>query len=111
MCIRDSIVDLEKSQGRDIWRTGLVGQYDLSVSGGVDMVNYFVSGNMERSEGVDPDNALKRWGMRANVNVTPSEKWDIRANLNYITGRTDLGLEAGGGGITWSTYFARPDRC
>ncbi len=104
------IVDREHAAGRDIWRTGYNQKYDLSMSGGVDLVRYFLSGNWENNEGVEPDNAAKKWGLRANVTVTPSEKWEIRGNVGYVTGKTTVALEAGGGGATWSTYFARPDR-
>jgi len=104
------MVELENSRGNQIWRTGHLQQYDLSVSGGQDLVRYYLSGSFENSTGVEPDNAIRKYGMRANLTVTPSEKWDIRGNLGFITGRTDLAFEAGGGGLTWSTYFARPDR-
>ncbi len=104
------MVELEKSRGNDIWTTGRLQQYDLSVSGGQDMVKYYLSGNFEDTKGVEQDNKVKRWGMRANLTVTPSEKLEIRGNLGYVTGKTNLSFEAGGGGTTWSTYFARPDR-
>ncbi len=104
------IVDQENAAGRKIWRTGVLQQYDLSMSGGVDLVRYYVSGNFENSQGVEFDNSVRKWGIRTNVTVTPNEKWDIRGNLGYISGKTNLSLEAGGGGATWSTYFARPDR-
>jgi len=104
------MVELEKSRGNDIWRTGQLQQYDLSVSGGMDLVRYFLSGNYENTQGVEPDNSVDKWGMRANVTVTPNDKLDIRGNLGYVSGRTNLSYEAGGGGFTWTTYFARPDR-
>ena len=104
------LVDLENQRGNEIWRTGHVQQYDLSVAGGADIVRYYISGNFENSTGVEFDNALRKWGGRANVSVRPNETWEIGGNIGYITGRTDLALEAGGGGATWSTYFARPDR-
>ena len=105
------MVELEKEQtGRGIWRTGQVQQYDLSVSGGMDLIKYFLSGHMEKSQGVERDNSVDKWGTRANLTVTPNEKWEIQGNLGWVTGRTNLAFEAGGGGATWSTYFARPDR-
>jgi TonB-linked SusC/RagA family outer membrane protein len=104
------IVDLEKSRGNEIWRTGWLQNYDLSMSGGTDLIRYFLSGNFDNSEGVEPDNDIRKYGVRTNVTVTPSEKWDIRGNVGYVTGRTNLAPEAGWGGLTWTTYFARPDR-
>lgn len=105
------MVELEKKQtGRDIWRTGHTQQYDLSVSGGVELIKYFLSGHLEKTQGVERENEVNKWGARANLTVTPNEKWEIQGNLGWVTGRTSLAFEAGGGGATWSTYFARPDR-
>ena len=103
------LVELEEERGNQIWRTGHVQQYDLSVSGGQNILKYYLAGNMDLSEGVEPENSVKKYGMRANVSITPSNEWDIRGNLSYLTGRTNVPLEAGGGGLTWTTYFARPD--
>jgi TonB-linked SusC/RagA family outer membrane protein len=103
------LVELEEERGNQIWRTGHVQQYDLSVSGGQNILKYYLAGNMDLSEGVEPENSVEKYGMRANVSITPSNEWDIRGNLSYLTGRTNVPLEAGGGGLTWTTYFARPD--
>jgi len=103
------LVELENERGNQIWRTGHVQQYDLSVSGGQNILKYYLAGNMDLSEGVEPENSVEKYGMRANVSITPSNEWDIRGNLSYLTGRTNVPLEAGGGGLTWTTYFARPD--
>lgn len=104
------IVELERSQGRDIWRTGHIQEYDVSASGSAERVRYYVAGTFENSTGADPDNSLRHWGGRVNVAANPSDRWDISGQLAYRTGRTNLGLEAGGGGLTWSTYFASPTR-
>jgi TonB-linked SusC/RagA family outer membrane protein len=95
---------------RPIWRTGHVQQYDLSASGGSDLIRYYISGGLENSTGVDYDNDRKFYNARANITATPSEKLDLNANVGYTTGRTNLAWEAGGGGATWTTFYARPDR-
>ncbi|HUG40807.1 MAG TPA: SusC/RagA family TonB-linked outer membrane protein [Longimicrobiales bacterium] len=95
---------------RPIWRTGHLQQYDLSASGGSDAVRYYFSGGYENSTGVDYDNARKQYNGRLNLTATPSEKVDLSGSIGYTTGRTNLGLEAGGGGATWTTFFARPDQ-
>ncbi|CAN5842463.1 SusC/RagA family TonB-linked outer membrane protein [soil metagenome] len=100
----------EDSQGRDLFRTGHLQEYDLSVSGGSQDVRYYVAGNFERNEGVQPDNQVRRYSSRANLTINPHEKVDVAASVGYVQGRTNLSWESGAGGITWSTYFARPDR-
>lgn len=101
--------ELEKSRGDDIWQTGHVQQYDLSVGGGTDRVRYYISGNFESSSGVEPENAIDKWGGRANVSVVASDEIDVNGSVGYVTGRTDVPFEAGGGGNTWSTYYATPE--
>jgi len=104
------IVELEKSRGNAIWQRGHIQEYDVSVGGGSDAARYYVGSTFENSTGVDPDNRLRMWGGRANVTITPSPTWDVNASVAYRTGRTNIGLDAGGGGLTWTTFFARPDR-
>jgi TonB-linked SusC/RagA family outer membrane protein len=94
---------------RPIWRTGHVQQYDLSASGGTDAIRYYFSGGYENSTGVDYDNDKEQYNTRLNLTATPSEKVDLSGSIGYTTGRTNLAWEAGGGGATWTTFFARPD--
>ena len=94
---------------RPIWRTGHLQQYDLSASGGSELVRYYFSGGYENSTGVDYDNGRKQYSGRMNLTATPSEKLDLSGSVGYTSGRTDLAYEAGGGGATWTTFYARPD--
>jgi len=102
------IVDLENARGRPIFRTGQLQEYNLAVSGGSPSFRYYVGGGTERNEGAERNNKLERYNGRLNLSLSPSSTWDASANLAYTTGRTDIGFEAGGGGTTWTTYFADP---
>ena len=102
------IVELENSRGTPIFRAGQTQEYNLSVGGGSSLIRYYVGGAMNRDEGVEESNKLTRYNGRLNLTLTPSAKWDVAANLGYTTGRTDIGFESGGGGVTWTTYFALP---
>jgi TonB-linked SusC/RagA family outer membrane protein len=99
---------LQANFGQDIFRTGMLQDYQLSVSGGTPAVRYYVGGNHERNEGVERANSLHRSSLRANLTITPSAAWDIQTSMAYTAGRTNLPLESGGGGATWATYFASP---
>ncbi len=94
---------------RPIWRTGHLQQYDLSASGGGDLVRYYFSGGYENSTGVDYDNDKTQYNGRLNLTATPSDELDLSGSIGYMTGRTNLAWEAGGGGATWTTFYARPD--
>ena len=93
-----------------IWRTGHAQNYDLSVSGGSERIRYFASGGLENSTGVERENARKMYNGRVNVTATPWDAVEVNGSIGYVTGRTDLSWEAGGGGPTWTTYYAQPQR-
>ena len=100
----------ESAAGNPIFKTGHMQSYDVGVGGGSSGFRYRVSGNYKRDGGVTPTNLLKNYGGRANFTLNPNEKLQIESNIGYVTGRTDLAAEAGFGGTTWTTYYARPDR-
>ena len=99
---------LVQQNGGPIFSNGYTQSYALNLSGGTDKARYFVSGNADHDNGVEPNNLFKRYGGRANVTVTPNDKVDVTASLGYSKGRTDLSLEAGGGGAMWETLFSTP---
>ena len=107
-----SVAQLEDSLkanfGHGIFRTGVLQDYQLAVSGGSSALRYYVGGNHEENEGAERDNSLSRSGFRANLTAAPGTKWDVNASMAYTTGRTDIAYEAGGGGATWATYFSSP---
>jgi len=92
----------------DIFGTGRLQEYDVSMSGGSSGIRYYVGGGLERNEGVEPNNVARKYNARANVSITPGSKFDVNASAGYVNGRTTLPLEAGGGGLFWTTLFANP---
>jgi TonB-linked SusC/RagA family outer membrane protein len=102
------VVQLEREAGRRVWQTGRLRSYSLSLNGGTPSVRYYVAGGMDRDEGVEPNNTLRRWNARVNVTAEPRSDMDIRASAGYVSGRINLPLEAGGGGTAWTTFFANP---
>ena len=104
-----NIAKREADAGNPIFQTGYMQSYDVGVGGGSQNFRYRVSGNYKRDGGVTPTNRLKNYGGRANFTLTPSPKLLVESNMGYVTGRTDLAIEAGYGGTTWTTYYATPE--
>src|SRR5438552_811131 len=94
--------------GGPIVSNGYTQGYSLNVSGGTPVVRYYVSGNFDHNNGVEPNNIFRRYGGRANVSVAPNDKIDFSLNVGFNKARTDLSLEAGGGGAMWETLFSTP---
>jgi TonB-linked SusC/RagA family outer membrane protein len=104
-----NIAKLERERGNpDIWRTGHTNEVNLSVGGGSQQFRYYAGVGGEQATGADRANKLDRYNGRLNLSLTPGGTWDLSANLGYTSGRTYLPLEAGGGGATWTTYWANP---
>lgn len=100
---------LRSNFGRDIFETGTLQDAQVSVSGGTAALRYYVGGGYEENQGAEPVNRLHRQNLRVNLSATPSDLWTVDASFGYTTGRTYLPYEAGGGGMTWGTYFSQPN--
>jgi TonB-linked SusC/RagA family outer membrane protein len=103
-----NLVRTERERGFPLWRNGHIQNYNLSLSGGTADVRYHISGYMDREEGPDWDNELRRGGARANISVMATPTIEIGGNMGYLSSRTDLACEGGCGGVTWASYFSSP---
>jgi len=99
---------LVQQNGGPIFHNGYTQSYSLDVSGGTPTIRYFLAGNEDHNDGVEPNNTFRRYAGRANATVSPNERFSVTANLGYSKARTDLSLEAGGGGAMWETLFSTP---
>ncbi|MFU8811710.1 MAG: SusC/RagA family TonB-linked outer membrane protein [Balneolaceae bacterium] len=104
-----NLVQSERERGTPIFESGFLQGHNLNVSGGNELVRYFISADYVNEDGVEPTNNLERTGARANVTIFPAEGLDITANFGYSSGRTFLGREAGTGGVTWGAFFSTPN--
>lgn len=102
------IVERENARGTPIFQTGQLSEYNLNLSGGAERATYYIGGGVQRSEGADPSNVLKRSSGRVSLNILPVDKVNINVNVGYLSGPTTLGAEAGFGGRVWSTVLADP---
>jgi TonB-linked SusC/RagA family outer membrane protein len=76
---------------RPMFRTGHVQSYDASVSGGTDVMRYYISANAGREEGIVWYNWRDKFDGRANLSLMPSDKVEITTNLNFIENSGRLG--------------------
>jgi TonB-dependent SusC/RagA subfamily outer membrane receptor len=68
------------------WRNN----FGLSVSGGTDALNYFVSGDHRDEHGVYANNYANRTNARANLHASLSPTVDVSANIGYL--QSGIGL-------------------
>jgi TonB-linked SusC/RagA family outer membrane protein len=97
-------MQMEKARGFDIWKNGRMQTYTGSVSGGTNLVQYYVSSTYDTDKGIEPNNYLDRFSGNANLNLTPSAKIDVNARIGYVTGTTHLGSDYGLGAMAGTLY-------
>jgi len=101
-------IKAQDAAGTPVFTTGDAGQYTASLSGGVGSTNYFLSTNYEDDHGVEPNNKISQFGAHANLNVTPSPKYDLGTSLNYVQGTYHTGVDVGLSALL-GAEFAHPD--
>ncbi|MDX2302811.1 MAG: TonB-dependent receptor [Microscillaceae bacterium] len=66
----------------EIFRTAAIQSHTLSAAGGTDRVNYFISANYFKQEGILIGTELARYSGRFNIEVKASDKLKFGVNLN-----------------------------
>jgi TonB-linked SusC/RagA family outer membrane protein len=90
---------------RDAWRQG----YSLSVGGGGQALQYFVSGRYDHNEGVLPLDLEKKYVIRGNFSFSPFDQLQLQWNTSYTnTNLTNTPAGNNAHGITLNTF--RRDR-
>ena len=98
-----------------IYRTGGIQNHQLSVSGGSDRVNYYVSGSFFDQKGIIVGSDFKRYSVTSNLNFDVNDKISVGLNLlARRTGRNGVVTQegsggAGGAGVVGSSLRFMPD--
>jgi TonB-linked SusC/RagA family outer membrane protein len=82
-----NLVRAESERGTPLFRNGRIRRYGVEASGGVQGVQYFLSGGYDDDEGVMDPNRLAKWSGRANIQAAISDKFSISANGGYTSSR------------------------
>ncbi|MGF1638235.1 MAG: TonB-dependent receptor [Cyclobacteriaceae bacterium] len=85
-----------------VFRTGAIKNNQLSISGGTDNVNYYISGTYFDQEGVVVGSDYKRYSVTSNLEIKASDRLKIGLNL-FVRGDQRDGVrtqEGSGGGNT-----------
>ncbi len=88
----------------EIFQTGLGLESNLSVSGGSENTQYFISGSYLNNEGIVKSTDFKRYALKINLNQKANEWLNFNTGLNFIrSGSQDMpngGINAQYGAIT-----------
>jgi len=88
--VPDSLARWNPLEQADPFVTGSRTSMGLSVAGGGEAANYFVSGDLDRDWGVLEPNKFKRIGLRANMNGQLGSDLGIQVASNYVSSRLEF---------------------
>ena len=74
----------------EIYRTAMQQNYDISVAGGTEKINYYISGNYMNQEGIIINSGIKRYSVRSNLNMNITDK--LRLGMRLNANQTDNNL-------------------
>ena len=100
------IVERENARGTPIFSRGFSQVFHLGVSGGTELLRYYLAGGYESSEGIERANQLRKRSARVNVTVIPTDRLTLEASLGHIGGPTRLSPEGASGSRVRATVSA-----
>ncbi len=86
----DSVVSWNPLKQNSPFRTGRRNTTGLSVAGGNEFANYFLSGQFELNRGIVDNSNQQRVNVRSNVTARPSSTVQLAATIGYTRGATEL---------------------
>lgn len=89
-CSQDSVVSFNPLEVNSPFRKGWRSKFGLNAAGGGERVTYFVSGDLEREEGIYVTSALRRGSLRANMRAELTDRSELQINAGYVS--SDLRL-------------------
>ncbi|WP_022835602.1 SusC/RagA family TonB-linked outer membrane protein [Salisaeta longa] len=93
-----------------VFRTGLQQSYNLSVRGGNEDTQFYISGRFGRDEGQIIESAFKQGGLRANLSHDVNDKLTLESTFNFTNGhyRGTIGNGAFINSPFWAAQFIPP---
>ena len=88
-------VQQEDERGTPLFKTGQTRNFTGSLSGGRDLLRYYLSSNYENDLGIEPNNTLRQFSLHSNLNVAPTNKVDVAASVNFVDLDAHLGVDNG----------------
>jgi TonB-dependent SusC/RagA subfamily outer membrane receptor len=120
--IQHNPIRAEEARGTPIFSTAREQFYNLSVRGGTDAIQYYLSGSATLNDGVTDENTSDKYNAQFNLNIAPSSKLRISTSTGLVINRARFpdGFNGIMAGVLWGTpsslhtenrgfYFAPPE--
>lgn len=100
----------EKEAGRNPFQSGRSQSYAASLRGGSDLIRYFISGDLDKSNGIVSYNWQDKYTARTNLSVVPNSKVTVNGNLGFLRSKTRFGQAAAGWDLWGNLVWGSPSR-
>ncbi len=91
--LEQNLIEEEKAAGREIFRTGRLQSYVANVQGGADRLAYYLSAELEDTEGYIPNNDINRLSGRLNLNLSVTDNFDLEMSSGTVRSKINLAPE------------------
>ncbi len=81
---------LSEQSINDVFRTGLLEQYNINAQGGSEFIRFYTSYDQRYEEGILPRNYMDRQNFRANFDAFPREDLTLSVSAGYTLNETAL---------------------
>ncbi len=98
----------------EIFRPALITNHHLTISGGSENVNYLISGNYFKQDGIILNSGFDRYSLITSISTTLSKRISVGTNINLSRSSTDLvgnsgdGYMGNGGSVVRYAFFRTP---
>ncbi len=112
--IADSIPMANTNWLKSIFRTAPEQDHELSISGGTDKLQYSVSGNLFKQDGIILNSRYNRYTLRTKINAEVTDRLKLGTNINFsyydknAVGSSGDGLGGNGGSVIRYALFRDP---
>lgn len=89
-CVANGLLSWNPLVQASPFTTGNTQNYGLSVQGGGDRAQYYLSGNWDKQLGILQWNSISHFDMRANVTAQPRDNMNLTASVGYVQSRLRL---------------------
>jgi TonB-linked SusC/RagA family outer membrane protein len=93
---REQAEKINTNWRKETMRQGNFQNVNFSTMGGDKSIRYFVSGNYRKDKGVMTNDDFERFGVRANIDVKPSDYFEIGTKINLSMSKSNRGKNDGG---------------
>jgi TonB-linked SusC/RagA family outer membrane protein len=94
----------ERERGTPLFTNGHVRNVHGSVTGGSEAFRYYASASVDDTQGVEPHNQARNFGLQTNLDVAISPRFNVSSSINFTELENHLGTDTGVSAMLGALY-------